>query len=82
MSDVTDDRGKRTGGAAPARTVVLLAWLLGVALLCGCAESPPSGPSGAPDGEQRASETAADLGAPALGRKDAPVVLTEYSDYQ
>ena len=40
----------------------------------------------APDGNRQSSNGggmgSAQLGTPALGSKDAPVVLTEYSDYQ
>jgi hypothetical protein len=35
-----------------------------------------------PSGPENAGGETAELGTPSLGREDAPVVLTEYSDYQ
>ena len=61
--------------------------------LAGCAGTGSGGSSQAPE-EQQASRTAGStepedeessgqrLGHPALGDTDAPVILTEYSDYQ
>ena len=55
--------------------------------LAGCgAVGGDSGPSGGGDagssGPGNTGGEVAKLGTPSLGRADAPVVLTEYSDYQ
>lgn len=62
-----------------------------ILLLAGCAQaqSPPSGekdqPSEQPEkqaAEKKPEPAAGGLEHPALGEKDAPVVMVEYSDYQ
>ena len=80
MAGRKNNRGERVRGAGPIRTVSLLAWLLAVVLLWGCAGDSP--PGQASDGERQAPGATEKLGTPALGREDAPVVLTEHSDYQ
>jgi hypothetical protein len=83
LVDTNDNKGELTRSAGPARAAILLAWLLVGALLYGCAGTggTQSEQPQASDGGQAGKETAK-LGTPALGREDAPVVLTEYSDYQ
>ncbi len=55
---------------------------------CGGAEGGASSAGGDGGGEAgssgagEAGRETAELGTPSLGREDAPVVLTEYSDYQ
>ena len=70
------DRFDRKGTTRlPLAGLALLALLIGaLAVSCG-------GPSTEPQdgGEERAS---VELDHPALGDEDAPVVLTEYADYQ
>jgi hypothetical protein len=79
--------------------LILIALLVTVSYLIGCAGTGSGGSSQAPE-EQQASRSAGSteqkaegaessgkasedrLGHPALGSRDAPVVLTEYSDYQ
>jgi hypothetical protein len=77
------DRGRR---AAFTLVIALVAAL--VLFGCGSAGGDASSAGGDGGGEAGSSgageaggETA-ELGTPSLGREDAPVVLTEYSDYQ
>jgi hypothetical protein len=83
---------KKVGGL-----LILIALLAAVSYLTGCGGT-GSGGSSQPSEEQQESRTAGStepedeessgqasggrLGPPALGDADAPVVLTEYSDYQ
>jgi uncharacterized protein YceK len=72
---------------------ILIAFLATVSYLAGCASTGSRDSSQSSEGQQ-ASRTAGPtesedeessggrLGHPALGDADAPVVLTEYSDYQ
>ena len=73
------------------RAVFTLAVALAAALvLAGCGAGGGSSSAGAdggggedePSGGGGAGGETAELGTPSLGREDAPVVLTEYSDYQ
>ena len=73
------------------RAVFTLAVALAAALVlagCGAGGGGPSsagadgGEKADPSGGGRAGGETAELGTPSLGREDAPVVLTEYSDYQ
>jgi hypothetical protein len=64
----------------------VLVLALAALALAGCGDSGPSGggdagSSGA-SGPGNTGGEVAKLGTPSLGRADAPVVLTEYSDYQ
>ncbi len=60
----------------------MLVLALAALALAGCgAGGGDSGPSGA-SGPGNTGGEVAKLGTPSLGRADAPVVLTEYSDYQ
>jgi hypothetical protein len=45
-------------------------------------QNPPSEGRQARSGGEQASRGGAELGHPSLGRKDAPVVMTEYGDFQ
>jgi hypothetical protein len=45
-------------------------------------QNPPSEGRQARSGGEQASRGGAELGHPSLGRKDAPVVMTEYADFQ
>jgi protein-disulfide isomerase len=73
--------------ARGAFTLLILAALTAT-ILIGCAAG--SGGSSQPSAERHASKKAAEgpkpsgeqLGHPALGSADAPVVMTEFSDYQ
>ena len=62
---------------APRAVFTLVVALLGTLVIAGCggAGGGPS-PAGGDGGES------ARLGVPSLGREDAPVVMTEFSDYQ
>ena len=67
----------------------LVVALVAALVLAGCGAgggSPSAGNDGAekadPSGGGEAGGETAKLGTPSLGREDAPVVLTEYSDYQ
>ena len=71
----------------------MLATALATALLlAGCGAAGDGGPSSSGEGKGGADASGdaganaggetAGLGTPSLGREDAPVVLTEYSDYQ
>ena len=79
--------GRRSRGLLPVLTLVLA--FAAALVLAGCGGpgnggSQPSGESenaGASEAENAGGETA-QLATPSLGREDAPVVLTEYSDYQ
>ena len=55
----------------------LVVALLAALVLAGC-----GGAGGDPSSAGGAGGETAELGTPSLGREDAPVVLTEYSDYQ
>jgi len=74
----------RNGGLRVVFTLVVALVLAG----CGGAGggSPSSGGNGGgeadPAGGGQAGGESAELGTPSLGREDAPVVMTEYSDYQ
>ena len=49
----------------------------------GQGQPPPSeGRQAGSGGEERAPQGGAELGHPSLGRKDAPVVMIEYGDFQ
>ncbi len=83
---------------APRTLALLILTALAVAILIGCSAgsggssqpqakqqaSETTGPSGRKaEGTHPSGQVAAKrLGHPALGSADAPVVLTEYSDYQ
>ncbi len=64
--------------------------LVAALVLAGCGgagsgDSEPSGEDAGPSGSSGpggAGGETAELGTPSLGREDAPVVMTEYSDYQ
>ena len=83
-----DERhGRRSRGLLSVFTLVLA--FAAALVLAGCG-GPGSGGSqssgepehaGSSEAEDAGGETA-QLGTPSLGREDAPVVLTEYSDYQ
>lgn len=64
--------------------IVLVA--VAAVLLSGGEQEQPSGtedrPAGSDAGEQESSEGGSGLGTPALGSTDAPVVMTEYADFQ
>ncbi len=71
--------------------LVLVLALAAALVLAGCGGgSGDAGSSGeedggrdaGPSGSENAGAETAKLGTPSLGRDDAPVVLTEYSDYQ
>ena len=85
-----EENGPMVGGRFDVKGPAwpLFAGLALVALLVGVAAISCGGATG----EQRAQDSqdpagnepqaAADLGHPSLGEKDAPVVMTEYADYQ
>ena len=64
--------------------IVLVA--VAAVLFSGGEQEQPSGtaerPGGAGSGEEEASGGGSGLGTPALGSADAPVVMTEYGDFQ
>ena len=69
----------------PRAVLTLVVALLAALALAGCGAGGGSSSAGGDGGEK--ADTAgggetAELGTPSLGREDAPVVLTEYSDYQ
>jgi hypothetical protein len=68
----------------PRAVFTLVVALLAALVLAGCGGGGPSSAGG--DGGEKADSAGggetAELGTPSLGREDAPVVLTEYSDYQ
>jgi hypothetical protein len=70
---------------APRAVFTLVVALLAALVLAGCGGAGGAHPAGGDGGERsglcRRGETT-ELGTPSLGREDAPVVLTEYSDYQ
>ncbi len=83
---VGPDHHAKNGMRHPTlRAVFTLAVALAAALvLAGCAAGGGASSAGADGGgkaDPSGGETA-ELGTPSLGREDAPVVLTEYSDYQ
>ena len=69
----------------PRAVFTLVVALLAALVIAGCGAGGGSSSAGGDGGERADSagggETA-ELGTPSLGREDAPVVLTEYSDYQ
>ena len=72
---------------APRAVFTLVVALLAALVLAGCGGAGEGGSSSAGgDGGEKADSAGggetAKLGTPSLGREDAPVVLTEYSDYQ
>ena len=78
-SSATAEVGGRESRASLA--VLAFAAFAALALLAGCGGGQDGGgPS--EGGSGGSEEQAAKLGTPALGSADAPVVLTEYSDYQ
>ena len=74
---------------APRAVFTLVVALLAALVLAGCGGA-GGDPSSAGEGGERADPAGggeaggetAKLGTPSLGKEDAPVVLTEYSDYQ
>ena len=68
----------------PRAVLTLVVALLAALVIAGCGGGSPSSAGG--DGGEKADSAGggetAKLGTPSLGRDDAPVVLTEYSDYQ
>ena len=86
-------RDGRWGRGLPVVFTLVLT-LAAALVLVGCGSgsggSQPSGGgndasearSSSPSGSESAGGETAELGTPSLGREDAPVVLTEYSDYQ
>ncbi len=81
------DTGSRPGGqtGVPGTLLTLLA-LAAALVLAGCAAG-GAGSSQSPGQEEQSPQTAGSsegskLEHPSLGSADAPVVLTEYSDYQ
>lgn len=73
------DAGRRRRASLVVLAFAALALLAG----CGTGSGQEEGGSGSPQGGSGGSEEkAARLGTPVLGSADAPVVLTEYSDYQ
>lgn len=82
-----DEKGQRRGRRWPLFVGLPLIVLVAVgAVLFSGAQERPSGtsekPGGAGSGEEEASGDGSGLGTPALGSADAPVVMTEYGDYQ
>jgi len=71
---------------APRAVFTLVVALLGTLVIAGCGGAGGGPSSGGGDGGERTDSAVggetAELGTPSLGREDAPVVLTEYSDYQ
>lgn len=68
----------------PWPIVALVVLLAGLAVSCGGAAGSGGTPASDESGSARAGAEQAQtpLGAPSLGEEDAPVVVTEYSDYQ
>ena len=63
-----------------SRSLLATVAVLALALAASCGGQSGSGGGGQPAGEAPAAEQA--VGRPALGDANAPVVLTEYGDYQ
>ena len=81
-------RDERRDRGLPAAFTLVLA-LAAALVLAGCGGSGSGGSQPSGEGENAGSSGAenaggetGELGTPSLGREDAPVVLTEYSDYQ
>ena len=70
----------------PRAVLTLVVALLAALVLAGCGGAGGGPSSAGGDGGEKADSAGggktAELGTPSLGREDAPVVLTEYSDYQ
>lgn len=86
-----DDKARNRTQDRRLRVVfTLVVALVTTLILAGCGAAGGSSPSGEGNGgeDARSSGTGdaggetANLGTPSLGREDAPVVMTEYSDYQ
>jgi hypothetical protein len=83
-----ENEQKKAGSRWPLFVGLPLIVLVAVAavLFSGGGQERPSGsaerPDGAGSGEEEASGGGSGLGTPALGGADAPVVMTEYGDFQ
>ena len=82
-----DERGRGIGRLWPLFVGVPLIALLAVGAIVlsgGGGEDPPASPGDRPQTQKEPAGEGrtAKLGTPTLGSADAPVVLTEYSDYQ
>ena len=75
--------GRRKGGAASRVFVSAVAVLvLALAASCGATSGDSSGQQPAGTAQEKASPVDQALGREPLGEATAPVVLTEYADYQ